>query len=66
MWRQGQDDLIGVSKADAVEDPEPAVPFSHREDGNIADQELPIRRGEDLEIEGLEAIPDTLEPVLQD
>ena len=43
MRRQRHDDLIGVSKADAIEDAEPAVPFSHEKDGNIADQELPIR-----------------------
>jgi hypothetical protein len=41
------------------------VPFSHREDGNIADQELPIPRSEDLKTEGLEASPDTLEPILK-
>ena len=58
MRRERQDDLIGISQAHAIEDPEPAVPFSHRQDGNIANQELLIMRNEDLDIERSEACSD--------
>ncbi len=37
MWRQGQGDLVSVSQADAIEDPEASVPFAHRENRDIAD-----------------------------